>query len=251
LVYLIPHSSHVLQPLDLSCFSPLKSRYRRQLIELAKFDDSAPVKKMQFIQYYNNARNEGLSPSNIKSGWRAAGLHPWGPQRVLRSSQVTRISQNAPQEPQALETQPIRKRKASPTLDIITPQNRRQLQANLDLISESCDLPQVACILFQKTGKGFDALHVREAQQTQQISRFSNRIKQLDHKKQKKVAIDSNERFADIEKIGSAHRAVAAQAEAWQRQNSVRARRLASNRMIEGRMEDYMVNWQINSVDNA
>jgi hypothetical protein len=206
---------------------------------------------MQFIQYYNNARNEGLSPSNIRSGWRAAGLYPWGPQRVLRSSQVTQISQNAPQEPQALETQPICKRKASLTLDIITPQNRRQLQANLDLISESYELPQVARILFQKTGKGFDALHVREAQQTQQISRFSERIKQMDHKKQKKVAVDPNDGFADIEKIATAHRAVAAQAKAWQRQNSVRARRLASNRMIEGRMEDYMVNWQINSVDNA
>jgi DDE superfamily endonuclease len=55
LVYLIPHSSHVLQPLDLAYFSPLKSRYRKQLMELAKFDDSAPVKKMQFLLYYNKA----------------------------------------------------------------------------------------------------------------------------------------------------------------------------------------------------
>jgi hypothetical protein len=27
-IYLIPHASHVLQPLDLSCFSAIKSRYR-------------------------------------------------------------------------------------------------------------------------------------------------------------------------------------------------------------------------------
>jgi hypothetical protein len=73
----------------------------------------------------------------------------------------------------------------------------------------------------------------------------------MDHKKQKKVAVDPNDGFVDIEKIATAHRAVAAQAKTWQRQNSVQARRLASDRMIEGRMEDYMVNWQINSVDNA
>jgi DDE superfamily endonuclease len=76
LVYLIPHSSYVLQPLDLACFSPLKSRYRKQLTELAKFDDSAPVKKMQFLLYYNKARNEGLSPLNIKAGWKVAGIYP-------------------------------------------------------------------------------------------------------------------------------------------------------------------------------
>jgi hypothetical protein len=63
-------------------------------------------------------------------------------------------------------------------------------------------------ILFQKTGKGFDALHVRDGQQ---MSRFSNRLKQMDQKNQKKTAIDSNERFADVEKITTAQRAIAAQ----------------------------------------
>ena len=68
LVYLLPYSSHVLQPLDLSCFSPLKSRYRAAIADLARYDDSASVKKIQFIQYYEKARNEGLGSVNIKSG---------------------------------------------------------------------------------------------------------------------------------------------------------------------------------------
>jgi hypothetical protein len=103
-----------------------------------------------------------------------------------------------------------RKRKASPSMDIITPQNQRQLQASLDLISQSCALPRDARLLFQKTVKGFDAVHVRTAQQTQQLSRQSNRIKQLEQKKQKKAAIDSNVRFADIETIATAQRVMAA-----------------------------------------
>ncbi|OCK75852.1 CENP-B protein [Lepidopterella palustris CBS 459.81] len=49
LVFLPPHSSYILQPLDLSCFSPLKSRYRSQIAALAVLDDSAPVKKQRFI----------------------------------------------------------------------------------------------------------------------------------------------------------------------------------------------------------
>jgi len=51
-VYLIPHSSHVLQPLDLACFSLLKSRYREEITNLSRFEDSAQVKKVRFIQYY-------------------------------------------------------------------------------------------------------------------------------------------------------------------------------------------------------
>ena len=68
LYYLIPHSSHVLQPLDLTCFSVLKSRYRQLIADLASLSDSAPVKKAHFLEYYNKARNEGLTKHNIRAG---------------------------------------------------------------------------------------------------------------------------------------------------------------------------------------
>jgi hypothetical protein len=44
--YLIPYSSHVLQPLNLACFSVIKSRYQAQITNLAKYKDSAPIKKL-------------------------------------------------------------------------------------------------------------------------------------------------------------------------------------------------------------
>lgn len=40
-----PHSSHVLQPLDLAVFSALKNRYRRAIADLAWLDDGDKVKK--------------------------------------------------------------------------------------------------------------------------------------------------------------------------------------------------------------
>jgi hypothetical protein len=70
------------------------------------------------------------------------------------------------------------------------------------LISQSYPIPRAACILFQKTGKGFDALHVRGAQDGLQISRQSARLQQLEQKKKKKASVDSNRQFADIEKAG-------------------------------------------------
>lgn len=68
IVYLPPHSSHVLQPLDLSCFSPIKSRYRTNITALATLDDSAPVKKQRFVQSYHLARTESLTERVIRSG---------------------------------------------------------------------------------------------------------------------------------------------------------------------------------------
>jgi hypothetical protein len=68
LIYLLPHSSHVLQPLDLACFSAVKSRYRAQIADLARYEDSAPVKKIRFIQYYHKARTEGLIRHIIQAG---------------------------------------------------------------------------------------------------------------------------------------------------------------------------------------
>ena len=88
LVFLPPHSTHVLQPLDLSCFCPIKSKYREQIAELAYIDDAAPIKKHRFIKYYHKAREEGLTARVIKSGWRASSIYPWNPRKGLESSQV-------------------------------------------------------------------------------------------------------------------------------------------------------------------
>ena len=78
-IFLPPHSTHILQPLGLFCFSLVKSRYRSQIAALASLDDAAPVKKHRFISYYHQAREEGLTPKTVKSGWRASGIYPWNP----------------------------------------------------------------------------------------------------------------------------------------------------------------------------
>jgi len=88
LVYLIPHLSHILQPLDLACFSLLKCRYRDEIANLARYDDAAAVKKSKFLKTYKKASNEGLSSFRIRAGWNAAGIYPWDPRKVIRSHQV-------------------------------------------------------------------------------------------------------------------------------------------------------------------
>lgn len=76
LLFLPPHTSHVLQPLDLSIFSPLKRAYRHHLGLLAIMNDSTPIGKRNFLECYKKARIDAITDANIKAGWSASGLWP-------------------------------------------------------------------------------------------------------------------------------------------------------------------------------
>ena len=82
LLFLPAHSSHVLQPLDLGVFAPLKSRYRTQIAELAHLDDAATVKKQRFVSCYHLAWMDTFNTRVLRSGWKAAGLFPWDPKKA-------------------------------------------------------------------------------------------------------------------------------------------------------------------------
>lgn len=49
MVYMPPHTSHILLPLDLSCISPLKARYRQLIEDLSTIHDSAPIKSRYLL----------------------------------------------------------------------------------------------------------------------------------------------------------------------------------------------------------
>jgi hypothetical protein len=85
LLFLPAHTSHVLQPLDLGCFSSLKAAYWRQVGEYMALTDETRVGKARFLEFYANARQIGLSKANIQSGWRATGLYLRNVNKPLRS----------------------------------------------------------------------------------------------------------------------------------------------------------------------
>ncbi|KJZ68588.1 hypothetical protein HIM_12021 [Hirsutella minnesotensis 3608] len=87
-VLLMPaHSSHILQPLDVGCFSPLKTIYGRKVQE-KMLAGTHHIDKQDFLPIYLEARRQALSPSNIRSGFLATGLFPFNPDRVLSRLQV-------------------------------------------------------------------------------------------------------------------------------------------------------------------
>src|SRR5882757_7170022 len=88
LLFLPAHTSHVLQPLDLGCFSSLKTAYRRLVNEYITLTDTTKVGKAAFLEFYAKARESGLREDNIRSRWRATGLYPKNVTKPLQSRWV-------------------------------------------------------------------------------------------------------------------------------------------------------------------
>jgi hypothetical protein len=76
------HTSHKLQPCDVSVFGPLKTAYREQVEHLERRGANG-VNKEHFVLLYRRARDVALTARNIRSGWSKAGLFPFNPSRVL------------------------------------------------------------------------------------------------------------------------------------------------------------------------
>ena len=77
-----PHSSHLLQPLDIGCFAALKRSYGR-LIETKMRLRINHVDKLDFLEAYPSARIEAFKSETIKNSFAAAGLIPYDPDRVI------------------------------------------------------------------------------------------------------------------------------------------------------------------------
>jgi len=76
------HSSHILQPLDVGCFSPLKRKYGHLILGLAR-NHIHHVDKMTFLPAFRDAFNASITEENAKGSFRGAGLVPFNPEAVL------------------------------------------------------------------------------------------------------------------------------------------------------------------------
>jgi hypothetical protein len=77
-----PYSSHLLQPLDIGCFGPLKRAYG-QLVEAKMRLGFSHIDKLDFLKAYPAAHRMVFTAQNIRSGFAAAGIEPFEPCQVL------------------------------------------------------------------------------------------------------------------------------------------------------------------------
>jgi hypothetical protein len=107
------HSSHILQPLDVGCFGPLKIAYGRQVEGLMRLGVNH-ISKEEFLTAYLMTHNTSFTTSNVQAGFAATGLVPYEPDRVLSTlHSVVRTPSPVPSAESAWESK--------------TPQNLKEL----------------------------------------------------------------------------------------------------------------------------
>ena len=83
LLILPPHTSHLLQPLDVGVFGPLKKAVSARLDRIIRTDVNR-VQKSEFVECYMKAKISAFTSMNIQSGWRGAGLFPIDRVKIYR-----------------------------------------------------------------------------------------------------------------------------------------------------------------------
>ncbi len=117
------HSSHLLQPLDVGCFSTLKSSYGQEVASSIRLGINH-VDKQEFLSLYQPARTQALSSNNIRSGFAATGLVPFDPNRVLSQLHIQLRTPSPPIADKAIPTAWVNE----------TPHTLHELQLQADAI---------------------------------------------------------------------------------------------------------------------
>ena len=82
LFVLPPHTSHVLQPLDVGIFGPFSRIYNNVCHKFLRSEKGRAITKFDICRLSCEAYLKALTPNNIRSAFRAAGVFPLSAQAV-------------------------------------------------------------------------------------------------------------------------------------------------------------------------
>jgi hypothetical protein len=91
------HISHLLQPLDVGCFGPLKKAYGREIEYLIRCYITH-ISKTEFFSAFHAAFQATFTESNIRGGFKGAGLAPFNPENVISKLDVQLRTPTPPEE---------------------------------------------------------------------------------------------------------------------------------------------------------
>jgi hypothetical protein len=125
LLLLPPHSSHIMQPLDVAIFGSLKCAILLQISHLLR-SGITRIQKVEWLERYIEARERAITQYNILAGWRGAGLFPENMHRVLQQVSDYHVPPTTPIPPSTIVTNTLIIPMSSPPLDPLTLQSRNQ-----------------------------------------------------------------------------------------------------------------------------
>ena len=98
------HASHLLQPLDVGCFGPLKRAYSKQIEKFIRMHINH-ISKVEFLAAFQDAFYASFGEANIRGGFRGSGLVPFNPESVISKLNV-KLRTPTPPAPPTADTNP-------------------------------------------------------------------------------------------------------------------------------------------------
>jgi hypothetical protein len=168
-----PHSSHILQPLDVVCFSPLKRKYSQRVQDLAR-KRVFHINKEGFLPAFKDAFFDVFTAENCRKAFEAAGLVPLNSQVVLDRLEV-RL--RTPPEPLLPET-PWQSK---------TPSNTHEFGSQSKLVRDSFTRsPVTAQAGFSQLIKGGELMLHQNALQAARIHELEEQLAVITKRKTRK-----------------------------------------------------------------
>jgi hypothetical protein len=165
------HSSHLLQPLDVGCFAPLKKAYGRQAENLIR-NQINHITEVEFVPCFIATFKASFTPSNIQGGFRGAGLDPFDPEPVISTLDV-KLRTPSPQLP--TNDAPWQSQTPSNTLELGSQSTlvKTRIQRHVD------NSPTSIVKAFEKVTKGAAIIAHKLVLAQQRLLRFKQLLKPL------------------------------------------------------------------------
>ena len=90
IISLPSHTSHALQPLDVSCFKPFKTAFRQIRDSWTLLNKGEKVEKTDLCEWTSQALEKSLTAKNIKSSFKKTRIWPFNEHAILGSMQPSR-----------------------------------------------------------------------------------------------------------------------------------------------------------------
>ena len=102
--YFLTYSSHLTQPLDISCFNILKRSYNKEIESFIKTHINY-ITKPEFFIIFKAVHFATMISKNIRAGFRSISLMPYNPQVILSKLDI-KLRTPTPTGPPLLEANP-------------------------------------------------------------------------------------------------------------------------------------------------
>jgi hypothetical protein len=186
LVYLPPHTSHVLQPQDLGAYSSLKKSYSDEIKRYIIHTGQVTITRATFNDLYRKARSTALDRKHIVAGWKRSGLFPLNRRHILTHPMVqrtvaTRLDLSQP--------------KASKTTRAVTPVNEDQVQYIIDHPEQLNATPRSAR-LHRSLARSYRRMEATNRHLISEISKLRTVEKALANDKRRQKVVDDQEKRA-------------------------------------------------------